>query len=127
MNLISRTQSITNLTGEAYTAQLEDLGQRYKDLADASESHGLRLDNLVEALGIPNEQGTYFSSAQQDSTPLMDCRVPEDIREYMHKFSRNADRQLERLNSEMELMRKNVHRMDIRLTKRLNKVDRYGR
>jgi len=127
MNLIHRAQAVTNLTGEVYTIKLEDLVQRYKDLADASESHGLRIDNLVEALGVPNEQGTYFSPPHSNSTPKIDCQVPDDVRAYVQKLSADADRQLERLHSEMELMRKNIHRMDIRLTKRLNKVDRYGR
>ncbi|EDU50383.1 hypothetical protein PtrSN002B_008876 [Pyrenophora tritici-repentis] len=126
MNLVHRAQAVTNLTGEIYKIKLEDLGQRYNDLVEVSESYGLRIDNLVEALGVPNEQGTYFLSAPSDSTPKTDCQVPEDIRAYMKKISADANRQLERLRSEMELMRKNVHRMDIRLTKRLDKVDRYG-
>jgi len=125
MNLVHRAQAVTNLTGEVYSIKLEDLDQRYKDLADASESHGLRIDNLVEALGAPNEQGTYFSAAYPNPRAKTECQVPEDTRAYIQKLSADADRQLERLHHEMELMRKNVHRMDIRLTKRLDKVDRH--
>ncbi|CAA9965525.1 hypothetical protein PTMSG1_08884 [Pyrenophora teres f. maculata] len=126
MSLVHRTHAVTNLTGEVYKVKLEDLERRYKDLAEASESHNLRIDNLVEALGVPNEQGTYFLSAPSGSTAKTDFQVPEEIRAYMKKLSTDTDRQLERLQSEMELMRKNVHRMNIRLTKRLDKVDRYG-
>lgn len=125
LDLVHRAQAVTNLTGEIYSVKLEDLGQRYKKLEDASESHGLRIDNLVDALGVPNDQGTYFSSTSKP-TPELNCDVPDNVRSNIRKISDDADRQLERLHSEMETMRKNMHRMDIRLTKRLDKVDRYG-
>ncbi|CAN9149068.1 unnamed protein product [Alternaria alternata] len=94
ITLVQRAQAVTNLTGEIYSIKLEDLDQRYKELEAASESHGLRIDNLVEALGVPNAE--------------------------------DADRQIQRLRSELAAMRKNIHRMDIRLMKRLDKVDRHG-
>jgi hypothetical protein len=125
MDLVHRAQAVTNLTGEIYSIKLENLGQRYKELEDASESHGLRIDNIVEALGVPNDEGTYFTTSKP-TTPELNCELPNDIRSYIRKLSDDADRQMERLHSEMEMMRKNINRMDIRLTKRLDKVDRYG-
>jgi hypothetical protein len=122
MDLVHRTQTVTTLTGEMYSIKLQDLEKRYKELEDASESHGLRIDNLVEALGVPNDEGTYYSS----SAPKLDCQVPDDIRSYIRKISDDADRQSERLQNEMEKMRKNVNRMDIRLMKRLDKIEHYG-
>lgn len=127
ISLVQRAQAVTNLTGEIYSIKLEDLGQRYKELEAASESHGLRIDNLVEALGVPNEDGTYFSSkAKADVPPEIDCRVENGYPCFL-KASAEADSQVERLRRELELMRKNIHRMDIRLMKRLDKVDRNGR
>jgi hypothetical protein len=123
LDLVHRAQAVTNLTGEICSVKLEDLGQRYKELEDASESHGLRIDNLVEALGVPNDEGTYFSSTSKPMSEV-DSEVSADVRSCIRKISDDADRQIERLHGEMEMMRKNIHRMDIRLTKRLDKVDR---
>ncbi|KAL1796362.1 hypothetical protein ACET3X_004902 [Alternaria dauci] len=117
VSLVQRAHTVTNLTGEIYSIKLEDLDQRFKELEAASESHGLRLDNLVEALGVPNANGTYYSSM-----PNSDCEAPRDI----PTVSADADRQIQRLRSELATMRKNIHRMDIRLMKRLDKLDRQG-
>jgi hypothetical protein len=125
LDLVHRAQSISNLTGEIYSVKLQDLDQRCKDLEDASESHGLRLDNIVEALGVPNDEGTYFTSTLE-SKPMLNYEVPEDVRAYIRKLSDDADRHFGRLHGEMKTMRKNINRIDIRLTKRLDKVDRHG-
>ena len=127
LDLIHRTQAIGNITGEIHTIKLEDLSHRYTELAAVSEAHGLRIDNLVEALGVPNEQGTYFSSiSKADTLPKQECQTPDDIRSYVLRISEDAVRQMERLHNEMELMRRNVNLMDIRLTKRINRVDHYS-
>jgi hypothetical protein len=120
LDLVQRTQAVTNLTGEIYSIKLQDLDQRYQELAAASEAHGFRIDNLVDALGPPNEDGVYYTS-----TSKPDSHVPEDIRQYIQKIADDSARQSQRLHNEMEQMRKNVNRMDIRLTKRIDKVDRY--
>ncbi|CAN9267802.1 unnamed protein product [Alternaria sp. RS040] len=117
ISLVQRAQAVTDLTGEVYSIKLEDSDQRYKELEAASESHGLRIDNLVEALGVPNAEGTYYSSI-----PKSDCEALSNVQ----KISADADRQIEQLRSELATMRKNIHRMDIRLMKRLDKVDRHG-
>ncbi|KAF1942183.1 hypothetical protein EJ02DRAFT_434227 [Clathrospora elynae] len=121
MDLVQRTQVVTNLTGEVYSIKLQDIEQRCKEIEGASESYALRIDNLVEALGVPNEEGTYFSS-----TPKPEYQVPNDIRAHIQKMADDADHEFGRLHKEMEQMRKNVNRMDIRLTKRLDRVDRHG-
>ncbi|KAF1832726.1 hypothetical protein BDW02DRAFT_554104 [Decorospora gaudefroyi] len=125
LDLVRRNQAVTNLTGEIYSIKLDGVTQRCQALEDASESHGLRIDNLVDALGVPNEEGTYFSTSPK-ATPEQCCDVPQDIRSHIQKIADNADLQIGRLHQEMQQMRKNMNRMDIRLMKRLDKVDRYG-
>lgn len=119
VNLVQRTLAVTNLTGQIYSVKLQDLDQRYIELESASEGHGLRIDNLVDALGPSNELGDYYSS------PKAGCSVPDDLDQYFKKIADEINRQMQRVQSEMEQMRKNINRMDIRLTKRLDKVDRY--
>jgi hypothetical protein len=108
--LVQRTQAVTNLTGELYSIKLEDIDQRYNDLATLSDSHGLRIDNLVE-------QGVYYLSTLK--TTDEPCK---DIESRLQKDLDGASRQMKRLHEEMELMRKNMNRMDIRLTSRLEKM-----
>jgi hypothetical protein len=127
LSLVQRAQAVTNLTGEIYSIKLGELDQRYKELEAASESHGLRIDNLVEALGVPNEYGTYFSSTpKSDTPPEMDCQI-NNGHSYIQETIAEANRQTDQLRTELEHMRKNMHRMDIRLMKRLDKVDWRGR
>ncbi|KAI4956018.1 hypothetical protein J4E91_000228 [Alternaria rosae] len=122
LSLVQRAQALTNLTGELYSIKLDELDQRYKELELASESHGLRIDNLVEALGVPNEEGTYILSMPK---PAMGCTTRND-HSCVPEAVADANRQTEKLRSELKHMRKNMHRMDIRLMKRLDKVDKRG-
>jgi len=122
LSLVQRAQALTDLTGELYSIKIDELAQHYKELELASESHGLRIDNLVEALGVPNEEGTYFSSTPE---PGMGCKTRND-HSCVPEIMADANRQTEKLRSELEHMRKNMHRMDIRLMKRLDKVDKRG-
>jgi hypothetical protein len=117
LDLVQRTQDVTNLTSEIYTVKLQDLGQRYEDLTAVAESHGLRIDNLVDALGPTNEEGNYYlSTSKEDESPS------EDIGDRLYKISDDSQRQMRRLHEEMELMRKNMHRLDLRLTRRLDRI-----
>jgi len=117
LDLFQRTQDVSNLTSEIYTVKLQDLGQRYEDLTALAESHGLRIDNLVDALGPTNEEGNYYLS-----TPKVDKLPGEGTGDRIHKISEDSHRQMQRLHDEMELMRKNMHRLDLRLTRRLDRV-----
>jgi hypothetical protein len=117
LDLVQRTQDVTNLTSEIYTVKLQDLGQRYEDLAALAESHGLRIDNLVDALGPTNEEGNYYLSK-----PKVDDLPSEGNGDRLDKISDDAQRQIQRLHDEMELMRKNMNRLDLRLTRRLDRI-----
>jgi hypothetical protein len=116
IDLVQRTQAVTNLTSELYTIKLRDIDYRYDYLAALSESHGLRIDNLVEALGPPNEEGTYYPP--KPKTDIGSCK---DLERIMRKTSEESKRQSQRYQSEIELMRKNINRMDIRLTSSIEK------
>jgi uncharacterized protein YsxB (DUF464 family) len=116
VDLVQRTQAVTNLTSELYMIKLQDIDRRYDDLAALSESHGLRIDNLVEALGPPNEEGTYYFSM-----PKTDSRSCKDLQSLIQKASDETKRQQQRYQAEIKLMRKNMHRMDIRFTSAINK------
>lgn len=118
VDLVQRTQAVTNLTGELYNVKLQDIFERYKDLAALSESHGERIDNIVDGLGPPNEKGVYHLSSPKEAK----SEAYKDIEGRLQKASDDASRQIQRLHEEMQLMRKNVNRMDIRLSSGLEKV-----
>jgi hypothetical protein len=115
--LVQQSQANTNLTSEIYTVKLHELDQRYDTLAELAESHGLRIDNLVDSLGPTNAEGVYYSS-----TPKAEEGARSGIGERVLKALEDAQRQLQRQQNEMEAMRKNMNRMDIRLTKRIDKI-----
>ena len=119
LQLVERIHAVTNLTGEIHNIQLADLNTRYQALETVAESCGLRIDNLVDALGVPDEQGNYRSSV-----PEMEPKLSGDIMQRVEKMEGHVERRLQRLQMEMEQMRKNVNRMDIRLTKRMDGVAR---
>ncbi|KAF1841872.1 uncharacterized protein K460DRAFT_266946, partial [Cucurbitaria berberidis CBS 394.84] len=121
VDLVQRTQAVTNLTGEIYSVKLQDIDDRYQELASLSEAHGLRIDNIVDALGPSNTEGLYYST-----TPKPDYPVPDAVYHHIRKISDNTGQHMQRLYHDMEQMRKNINRMDLRLIKRLEKVDRMG-
>jgi hypothetical protein len=111
--LVQQTQAVTNLTDELYWIKLQNVDQRYKDLVALSESHGLRIDNLVESLGPPNKEGTYYPSTPKTGGESCDTQLG--------KISDNLKTQLQRQQQELESLRKNVLRMDVRLTRSVEK------
>jgi hypothetical protein len=116
LDMVQRTQAVTNLTGELYTIKLHDIDRRYDNLAHLSEAHGLRIDNLVEALGPPNYEGTYSVSAMS-----IDQSACKDIERIIRQVSEESQRQSQRQQAEIKAMRKNINRMDIRLSSSIYK------
>ncbi|CAO2657523.1 Nn.00g036490.m01.CDS01 [Neocucurbitaria sp. VM-36] len=114
LDFVHRTQVVTNLTGEVYSMIRHDIHNRYQEVAAITEANTLRIDNLVDALGPTNEEGVYYSAM-----PKLDYTVPDSVHQEIRKMSDNAAR-------EMKQMRKNINRMDLRLTKRIDKIDRTG-
>ncbi|KAH4782896.1 hypothetical protein HBH62_112410 [Parastagonospora nodorum] len=114
LDLVERTKAVTNLTGEIHSIKLQEVDQRYNNLAALSESHGLRIDNIVDALGPPNAQGTYYPSTSKPADTVCEARI--------QKMSQDLSLQLKRQKEDMEMMRKDMHRMDIRLTSGIEKA-----
>jgi len=114
LDLVEHTNAVTNLTGEIHDIKLQDIDQRYNNLAALSESHGLRIDNIVDALGPPNAQGTYYPSTPELSDATCEARI--------QKMSKDLSFQLKRQKEDMDMMRKDMQRMDIRLTSGIEKV-----
>jgi hypothetical protein len=116
LDMVQRTRAVTNLTGELYTIKLQDIDRRYDNLADLSEAHGLRIDNLVEALGPPNQEGTYSFAVQK--TDQSACK---DLQRLIQQVSEESKHQSQQHQAEIEFMRKNINRMDIRLSSSIAK------
>ena len=119
LSMVERTQHIANLTNRAHSAHFQDMNQRYKYLEVASQHQSLRIDNIVESLGPPNEVGTYYSS-----WPQLEHRFSEAARQSVGTVATELEDQLKRLRYDLKSLRRNVDNMDIRLTKRLDKLGR---
>lgn len=117
LDLVQHTQAVTNLSSELYIIKLQDIDQHYGNLSALTEANTLRIDNIVNALGPPNEDGMYRGSA-----PESDGQSCEEMHGRIKKLNQNADQQIKALQKELEMMRKTMHRLDIRLTTRLNKL-----
>lgn len=117
VGFMHHTQAITNLTAQIHSIKLDEIEKRYEDLSARSEAHGLRLDNIVDSLGPPNELGVYYSS-QTDSG----SQSGKGIEARNKKIFGNTQRQVQRLQEELNTMRKDMKRMEIRLGSDINKV-----
>lgn len=114
VDLVQQTQVVTNLTGELYKIKMQDVDLKYDDLSALSQAHGLRIDGIVDGLGPPNQQGTYYVSTTKSDDGSCESRI--------QNVSKDLQSQLQRQQQELELMRKNMHRMDVRLTRGIEKV-----
>jgi hypothetical protein len=118
LDVVQQTQAITNLTGEIFNVKLQDIDQRVNDLGALSEAHSLRIDNLVDGLGVPNEHGVWYVSKSQSGSNDKSCEA------HLQDVSETLGRQLERQQQELEMLRKNMNRMDIRLTQDVKKLEK---
>jgi hypothetical protein len=113
LDLVQRTHALTNFTGDIYNTKIQDMDQRYNDLAALSESHGIRIDNIVDGLGPPNSEGTYYHSTSQTDGATCEQRI--------QKIFQQLSLQSKRQQEDLATMRKDMHRMDIRLTEGVKK------
>lgn len=117
LDLVERTQAVTNLTSEIYNIKLKDIDQRYTNLASLSESHGIRIDNIVDALGPPNAEGTYYGSM-----PMQETKDDGTCESRVQKVSAELNFQTRRQQENLEQMRKDMNRMGIRLTQSVEQL-----
>jgi hypothetical protein len=116
LDVVQQTQAMTNLTGEICNMKLEGIGQRVNDIGALSEANGLRLDNLVDSLGAPNEHGMWYASQPVANDKSCETRL--------QKVSDSLGRQLQHQQQEVEGLRKSMYRMDIRLTQKVRKLEK---
>lgn len=95
------------------------LGQKFKNIEKQSEDNGLRIDNIWEALGPPNEHGTYF-----DFTPNGRNDKGLFSTDEVAYLQKRADQNFKELNAEFVRLRKELHRVDMRLTNDIKEIKR---
>jgi hypothetical protein len=117
LDVVERTHAMTNLTSQIYDLKLQDIGQWYTDLSALAESHGARIDNLVEALGPPNAEGTYYGSMSK-------ALLESDCNSRIQKVSADLGMQLARQQENLAQMRKDMNRMGIRLTQKVEGLEK---
>jgi hypothetical protein len=112
---LQKTDVVRRYQNKVVQASLRKLDSRCKSIEEANECIGARLDNIVESLGPPNEDGMYFSESntfpgnkQSDALIL------------------NLQKQNDQLSEEVIQLRKHIHRVDLRLTKDVEKLKRKG-
>jgi len=107
-----------NLAAQVQEAKLSELHKRNKVLENALKNSNERIDNIWEALGPPNEVGTYYMDFKEGS----DNPVVGDKR--IFKLRQELMAQIQRLEARTLQTRKETQLTDMRLTRRMDKVER---
>lgn len=94
--------------------KMDNVGSRLQHLEEMSETHSGRIDNIWEALGPPNEDGTYYNDKTFQPNQLLEASLQENQKVMKHL--------VEQFNKDLAHLRKHIHRVDIRLMKELEKV-----
>lgn len=118
-------------------------------LADQAHTNDMRIDNIWEALGPPNANGTYYSTMGEGCSGSMmmsaeDIRAGSklDVGKQLSEMGDRVDREFERrvkemtrlvgasvamLKKEMDDIKREWQLVDLRLSARLDRVERRGR
>ncbi|KAF1966952.1 hypothetical protein BU23DRAFT_573603 [Bimuria novae-zelandiae CBS 107.79] len=97
-------------------ATLTDINRRFQTLEKAFESNSERIDSLWEALGPPNSDGTYFTTATStEQTAVSDARF--------RKLQSSLQEQLEQMKADALAFKRQVQRSEVRLHTRLGKLE----
>lgn len=111
-----QAEELTELYG-----RMDALGDNIKTMEKQFQDVGLRIDNLWEALGPPNEHGTYFDpspNGHYNKEPAL----PSSNDDQGHlQMSRQ---QFKALDAEIVKLRREMHRVDIRLTREVKNIQR---
>ncbi|KAJ4358502.1 uncharacterized protein N0V89_003086 [Didymosphaeria variabile] len=105
-----------HVAAQVQNATLAEFDQRFRMIEKALASNDERIDNVWEALGPPNAQGTYFARntfSEEGTIPDGQGSNLHDMKERMGKVEADA----------LELKRK-FQRAEVRMTSRINKLER---
>ncbi|KAL6712657.1 hypothetical protein ACN47E_000534 [Coniothyrium glycines] len=134
LTLLARAQAHTNLSTSLHTAHLTSLEHRLATLLSASSAHESRIDNLVDSLGPPNALGLYFTPAPAApsgpaaaSSQCTAAGLPPDVQQHMQRLAAEHRARENAVRSEMQQLRKTMHRIDMRLTRRVDAVEKRPR
>lgn len=96
---------------------------RLKHLEEADETTGQRIDNIWDSLGPPDSSGSYefglhtYKLNVDLAQGIQEIR--EDVKTQLGKVNHEIAR-LDKVNDGIIELQKHIHRVDIRLTKRIN-------
>jgi hypothetical protein len=82
-------------------------------VAEQAQANGVRIDNIWEALGPPNADGTYYMSGSAI-----------DVKKQLRDMNKRVEERVQQLKKDIALTRKEWLRADVRLTARLDRVER---
>ncbi|KAF2738364.1 hypothetical protein EJ04DRAFT_586919 [Polyplosphaeria fusca] len=89
---------------------LDVFNDRFEHLEELYAAHGERIDNVWDSLGPPDEDGYYQYSNDKGQTT-------EEPR-------RSHQTELDQETKDIQQLRKQIHRVDLRLTRRLDRLQR---
>jgi len=96
------------------------LNEQYHDLQSTLEDQDLRIDNTWEALGPPNANGTYYS-AEGAETYKCDCADGVDGK--LQELRQGLEQRVKRAEEKAGEVRRAMQLADIRLSKRMDKLE----
>ncbi|KAF2691884.1 hypothetical protein K458DRAFT_6801 [Lentithecium fluviatile CBS 122367] len=117
--------NVYSLFGDSYKL-IASIQQAQDEKLDAlnkqSQDTELRVDNLWEALGPPNANGTYYGAKAEHVDTSS-----EDIDKKLQVLKEGLERQVKRVEANAAGFKKAMQLADIRLSSRLDKVERKAR
>ncbi|KAF2643335.1 hypothetical protein P280DRAFT_505481 [Massarina eburnea CBS 473.64] len=108
--------------------QIETLRNQTNLVSEKADANGLRIDNIWEALGPPNANGTYYSHGDTRDTTIVpsDENTSKRMGAQLKDVNKKIEGSVERLKKQIEGIKKDWQRADLRLSTRLDRVERYG-
>jgi hypothetical protein len=115
-NTINTVAQMNIVENEVTSAKLKHLEQTH-------EATGQRIDNIWDALGSPGPDGRYKFESQTfklNEDPALDIqKVREEVKTQLDRVNHEIAH-LDKIYEEIVDLRRHVHRVDLRLTKRID-------
>jgi hypothetical protein len=106
---------------QAQHNNLIELDNRYHNLQGILEDQNERIDNVWEALGPPNANGTYHGTTEEAEPQKCDCDVNVDGK--LRELRAVLMQQVTRVEEDTARLRQNMHLADIRLSGKIRKIE----